>query len=149
VTGFPQDGLVTITSGDHLERARIAEVDGDVPEVALVKWDRRQRRDLLARRRLGLGSRTRRGCRGCTLAVTVITMKMSMRAGDAVIVCDWRRKILVYAIVRVENGYGEHILVAHTDTERVRQILLRDEGRVWVRGHGDDAMAALLLARSA
>ena len=36
---FPQDGLVTITNGRRLERARIVEVDREVRAVARVVWD--------------------------------------------------------------------------------------------------------------
>ena len=36
---FPQDGLVTIFNGSRLERARIVEIDSDVPEVGRAAWN--------------------------------------------------------------------------------------------------------------
>ena len=71
--------------------------------------------------------------------------------GDPVIVCGiGPQEIPVRAIVRVEHAYGEQLHFADTaEGYFVRQILSSSEGRVWVRGHDDDAMAALLLVRSA
>jgi hypothetical protein len=145
--GDPVTALYPARGGVLFEHARVQLAGSRAWAQTDKGWVR------AARCRVGrdqVGSRLGRRRAGDTVAREVVVV--ALKTGDPVIVCGvGPLEIPTYAAVQVQHHMGEWVYMTYAENNGMflRQIFLRNEGRIWMRGHSDDAMAALLLTRSA